>query len=313
MRIQVVMGLLVAAGLLAGCAKKEEGGGATGEARAEKPSAQSGSTTGGGSTGVKECDDYLSALERCTKNAPPEAKAMQEQALKAAREAYAKADVPASVKTAWASACKQAADALSSTPYCTAGGGTAAGAGDKAGAAAPGSGAAAAPAAAGTEGAAAPAAGGTAADLFKDPAVAINAIKAKVGGSPVKALETIVYPDWAKMQAQDPKKPENIDEYRWRKGTLEAPIPVKLSGNPDLKTIETNLYSVDDVDFAKLPSLVDDANKRLAYEEAKVTHIIVKRGLPFSPDVRIRVYVNSPRKSGSVEYDAKGAMVKEYK
>jgi hypothetical protein len=41
-----------------------------------------------------------------------------------------------------------------------------------------------------------------------------------------------------------------------------------------------------------------------------VTHVIVKRGLPFSKDMRIFVYVNGTRKSGMLTADGKGHVLK---
>lgn len=42
------------------------------------------------------------------------------------------------------------------------------------------------------------------------------------------------------------------------------------------------------------------------------THIMLKRGIPFHDEVRWRVYVTSERRSGSVEYDLKGAVARLY-
>ncbi len=44
-------------------------------------------------------------------------------------------------------------------------------------------------------------------------------------------------------------------------------------------------------------------------EEGEVTHVIVTRDLPFSPNIVIRVYVNGPRNSGFVEADAQGTIL----
>ena len=41
-------------------------------------------------------------------------------------------------------------------------------------------------------------------------------------------------------------------------------------------------------------------------EGGQVTHVIVKRDLPFSKDMRIYVYLNGTRKSGRLKADGKG-------
>jgi hypothetical protein len=146
-------------------------------------------------------------------------------------------------------------------------------------------------------------------DLFLNATGVPTKFKEKVGG-PVRALELILYPQFAKMQAQDPKKKENVDEYEYRNGSVDDPAPVKLMGDSDQKTLEANLFSLDTVDFTAVPKMVQDATQRLNLEDGKVSHMILKRGLPFNKDVRWRVYVNGTRKNGSVEYDEKGNMKK---
>lgn len=151
--------------------------------------------------------------------------------------------------------------------------------------------------------------GSSAGELFLNATDVPVKFKEKVGG-PVKALELLLYPQFAKLQAQDPKKKENVDEYEYRNGSVDDPAPVKLMGDSDQKTLEANLFSLDTVDFTAVPKMVQDANERLKLEDGKVTHMILKRGLPFNKDVRWRVYVNGTRKNGSVEYDEKGNMKK---
>jgi hypothetical protein len=56
--------------------------------------------------------------------------------------------------------------------------------------------------------------------------------------------------------------------------------------------------------------MVKDAPAQLKIDGAKVTHMVLKRGRPFSDDVRWRVYVSGPRKDGSVEYDPAGSVKK---
>jgi len=145
--------------------------------------------------------------------------------------------------------------------------------------------------------------------IFEDPKPAIDGLKAKVGGSPVKALHLWVYPGYIKMQAQDPNKKENVDEYRFN-GSVEDPTPVRLLGKPDQAKLEKNLFSLDDVDFSKLPGLIADAKTRLPYDGAVVSHVIIQRVLPLHQDVRFRVYVRGPRRSGSVEYNLTGEVTK---
>ncbi len=125
-------------------------------------------------------------------------------------------------------------------------------------------------------------------------------------GAPVKALEIVIYPDSVSFQVQDPKKAENVDEFRVRGSELDGPRPVRLIGGGNL---EENLYSTADVRFDLIPQLVKTAAEQIELEGEEVTHVIVKRNLPFSQGVRIRVFVNGTRKSGNLDADAKGKIV----
>src|SRR5437867_419090 len=68
-------------------------------------------------------------------------------------------------------------------------------------------------------------------------AEAVKQVRDKVG-EPFRVLEISVWDDRVTIQAQDPKKPENIDEYRVRGGQLEGPAPVRLFGDTDEKALK---------------------------------------------------------------------------
>lgn len=160
------------------------------------------------------------------------------------------------------------------------------------------------------EGASAPAADGP--DLFKDATSVPAKFKEKVGG-PTRALEILVYPAFAKAQIQNPNKKLEADEYELRGGSVGDPGPIKWIGKePTEKDLEFQTFNVDEVDFTKVPQMVADAPAKAEVPGGKVTHMILKRPLPFEKEIRWRVYVNGERKDGSVEFDAKGVFKKKY-
>jgi hypothetical protein len=128
------------------------------------------------------------------------------------------------------------------------------------------------------------------------------------GASPLRILSMGIYPDFAVAEVQDPNIPANVDEYKWR-GAVESPTPVRLSG---LEDVDTSLFSDTDVNWAVIPGLVEVALAQIPIEGAEVTHIIVTRNIPFSDDVRIRVYVNGTRSSGSVSADVQGNVIEVF-
>jgi hypothetical protein len=131
----------------------------------------------------------------------------------------------------------------------------------------------------------------------------------KIGGE-VKALDLSVYENFVKIQVQDPQKKENVDSYDYKNGIISEPVPVRLYGGGSL---EQNLFKLKEVNLARIPELIDEAReKSQELEGAKVTHVIVKKELPFSNKVKIRVYLSGTRKSAWLVADADGKVI-EYK
>jgi len=131
-------------------------------------------------------------------------------------------------------------------------------------------------------------------------------------GEGVELVELILYDAYAIIEARDPKKPENVDRYVIRNGELGAPSPVRLSSR-DKDELKARAFKLKDVNVGLATKLVQDAQARLSLEGAKVSHVILKSNLPFGKDVVWRVYVSSPRDSGSVEYKLDGTMRRVYK
>lgn len=134
-------------------------------------------------------------------------------------------------------------------------------------------------------------------------------IAEEIGGE-VRALDLIVYESFVKTQVQDPQKKENVDSYTYKNGGFEAPVPVRLSGSGSL---EQNLFKLKEVNLARIPELIDEAREKSQdLEGAKVSHVIIKKDLPFSNKIKIRVYVSGTRKSAWLVADADGKVI-EYK
>jgi len=149
-------------------------------------------------------------------------------------------------------------------------------------------------------------------DLFVDATSIPTKFKEKIGG-PTRVLELLVYPGYAHAQIQDPKKKLEANEFEYRGGTVGDSAPIKWIGKePTEKDLEFQTFDINDVDFSKVPAMVKEAPAKAEVADGKVTHMILKRPLPFEKEVRWRIYVNGERKDGSVEYDAKGVFKKKY-
>lgn len=128
-------------------------------------------------------------------------------------------------------------------------------------------------------------------------------------GGPIKALQFNVYKNFSTLQAQDPNKPENVDEYTYRNGKIDK-RPVKLYGSGKL---EDNLFSLSDVNIDAFSALHEEAQnkaKEKDVEGAKDPYMIIKKNLPFSNKVIWRVYMTGTRKNLHIEADADGKITK---
>jgi hypothetical protein len=143
-------------------------------------------------------------------------------------------------------------------------------------------------------------------DYLKDATSVPRLFKEKLRG-PVRIRKLTVLSDIVIAEIQDPKKKSNVDRYQLRDGVVADGEPVRLHESPAAKLDEA-LVDIDSVDFAALPGIVADAVRRLSIEEGRVSLASLKRGLPFTREVRWRIDVEGPRRSGSVQYDTAGGV-----
>lgn len=147
---------------------------------------------------------------------------------------------------------------------------------------------------------------------------AIDAYRIELGTPSVRTLRMTVHfptegPAYSSLQSQDPAVPANVDERDWRQGVVGASTPVVVR-EPD--ELATNLFSLDEIDWpsvagalAGAPALVEAETGPLDGARG-VTHLIVERGLPFTPGVVVRAYVDGGSRGtgGYVEYGPDGTV-----
>jgi hypothetical protein len=143
-------------------------------------------------------------------------------------------------------------------------------------------------------------------DYFADATSIPGAFQAAIG-TPLRAKQLVIYSEYAIIEAQDPQKPQNVDRYTLRNGSVGSKDAVRLVGR-EKDNLAPHLFDLSVTNFGLVPALIADARKRLAIDDAKVSHVMLDRMLPFSKDVLWRVYVGSDRDSGFVEYDTAGRM-----
>ncbi|MFS8084051.1 MAG: hypothetical protein ACMG6H_00305 [Acidobacteriota bacterium] len=138
---------------------------------------------------------------------------------------------------------------------------------------------------------------------------AADAFTKKIGG-PVKALSLEIGPDTATLRAQDPKNPQNVDEYKYVKGLVIGPTPVKLSLLEN--NLDKTLFNLDDINLAATPTVAKTAIERAKIEGGKVKKMTIERALSLANDmtksgnVRWNIDIEGTRESASAVADTKG-------
>jgi succinyl-diaminopimelate desuccinylase len=110
------------------------------------------------------------------------------------------------------------------------------------------------------------------------------------------------------VQVEDGTLPGHIAEHELKAGLLAGPRAAEIRGTGELAA---NLFPLSDVALERIPELVTRATTEIDPAQGKVTRVLVRRHLPKTDAVRFRVYVESPRISGSVDFDQDGNPVKE--
>jgi hypothetical protein len=125
-------------------------------------------------------------------------------------------------------------------------------------------------------------------------------------GRPVNALRLVVEPHRMVLQAQDPVHPLRVRQFEYRSGSVSGPVPVRLEGEGQL---EDNLFPLEGVKLAAFPDMVQRAARHIDARNGKAKRVIVRRDLPRSTEIRVRVYVASPLLDGHVDANAEGHLL----
>jgi hypothetical protein len=152
---------------------------------------------------------------------------------------------------------------------------------------------------------------------------ALTELNARIG-HPVRALKVQITPLSLSIQAQDPAKPDHVDEYqfehiyafhnRYHETRLTGPTAVQL----DLinNNLAENLFDLADVNIAGISSIAAEAVKHCALQDGgAVTEINIQRQLFLLPkahnsDVQWDISVKTDREYANAYADAKGKLTR---
>lgn len=132
---------------------------------------------------------------------------------------------------------------------------------------------------------------------------ALQVLRARADG---KVLRLEIHAHELVLQTEDPGSPGSVLELHYRDGKVAEPEHATLRGKGHLAD---NLFELDDVKLDTIAALTRQAVELVDAESGNVDYVLVRRDLPETEDVRLRVYVSSPRKSGHVDADQHGQLL----
>jgi hypothetical protein len=90
-------------------------------------------------------------------------------------------------------------------------------------------------------------------------------------------------------------------------GRIFGPQPLSTMGKGDPKE---NIFPLSDIDLEAMARAFNIAKLAIDPEDGKVVRLVVRRYLPFSLRVRGRIFVESPRMSGSIDVNERGVALR---
>jgi len=108
------------------------------------------------------------------------------------------------------------------------------------------------------------------------------------------------------VQYESKAQPGAVLESVIEDGSSSEPARAELRGSGEL---EANLFSLGDVALDKIPEVATTAAAQVDAQDGRITRVLVRRQLPHTDAVRLRVYVESPRLSGYADFDSGGSLV----
>jgi succinyl-diaminopimelate desuccinylase len=135
----------------------------------------------------------------------------------------------------------------------------------------------------------------------------LGALTARIG-TDARVLAVDLREHGAVAQVEDRAHPGQVVEHELVGGSLAAARTAELRGSG---TLAANLFPLSGVALHRVPELVTRATTEVDAAEGRVSRVLVRRHLPKTDAVRFRVYVESPRLSGFVDFDQDGNTVRE--
>ena len=132
----------------------------------------------------------------------------------------------------------------------------------------------------------------------------LGGVRRVVGSARVLMLD--VREHQVTVQYESKAQPGAVLEVLIEEGRTSEPTRAEIRGGGDLTT---NLFSLGDIALDKIPEAATTAAAQIDARDGRITRVLVRRQLPQTDAVRMRIYVESPRLSGNADFDASGNLV----
>jgi hypothetical protein len=143
-----------------------------------------------------------------------------------------------------------------------------------------------------------------AASLLETPAlVAVTeAIDDSIPGAPTQFISFNVFADYVVADARDPARPDNIDQYVWRGGSVGSPRP-----QTSRDEVASLVFTIDEIDFAALGDVIARAPDLTEIDDGTVDYVSIQKWLGES--IMINVYVNGLRDNAYISVSPAGEVL----
>ena len=129
----------------------------------------------------------------------------------------------------------------------------------------------------------------------------LPALRRTVGSARVLMLDVRAHQVTVQFEAK--ARPGEVLESVIEEGRASEPQAAEVRGGGDLGA---NLFVLGDVALEKIPDVTTAAATQIDAQDGRIARVLVRRDLPHTDAVRLRVYVDSPRFSGHADFDANG-------
>jgi hypothetical protein len=138
---------------------------------------------------------------------------------------------------------------------------------------------------------------------------AFAAVDAKIGVHPADYIKVNILDTSVLVEAIDPHKRENVDQYTYAGGAGVEVTPVDVSSS-DPGAVEESKFKSDTADPAVLVQVINSAVKDSGVEDGHLVSVLYNKFFADQPEPKISATVQGPRATKIVEYDATGHLLR---